>query len=102
MDESLARTPTLRRALPAPSPRTKLDWIVLQLRRNFFLTDVEISTAGLMVSVTIWMGAVSAKTFGLPQSAQADECDVVVESEIGRYRREICLEPSLVFETRAK
>lgn len=51
-----------------------------------FLTDVETSTAGLMVSVTIRVGEILANAFNLQQGAEADEGHILVENEIRRYR----------------
>src|SRR5450631_489538 len=66
------------------------------------VTDVERSTAGFMVSVTIWGTGSSGKAFDLSERAQTQERHVVFQNEVGRYRREIAVKPTLVLETGAK
>src|ERR1019366_3319458 len=86
---------------PPPGSRWACAHRIL-VKGTIFLTDVERSTAGLMVRVTIWVNGISANAFNLRQAAQADECGILVQNEIGRNRFEIFAEPPFFLKTRAK
>jgi hypothetical protein len=51
-----------------------------------FLTDVETSTAGFMVRVTI--DGISVNAFDLRRTAQTDKCGILVQNEMGASRAE--------------
>src|SRR5450631_1104775 len=72
------------------------------VKGTIFLTDVETSTAGFMVSVMISVNAISANAFDLRQGAKADERDILVQNEIRRNRFEIFAEPPLFLKARTK
>ena len=50
----------------------------------------------------IWVDGLSPNAFGLRQGAEADECDVLVQNQVGRYRFEIPAEPPFFLKARAK
>src|ERR1019366_8290431 len=86
---------------PPPGSRWACAHRIL-VKGTIFFTDVETSTAGLMVRVTIWVNGISANAFDLRQAAQADECGIFVQNEIGRNRFEIFAEPPFFLKTRTK
>src|SRR5450756_1078697 len=69
------------------------------VKGSIFVTDVETSTAGLMVRVTMEVRGISANDVGLRQGTQADEGDVFFEDEIGRNRFKIVAKAPFVLET---
>src|ERR1035437_1548846 len=86
---------------PPPGSRWACAHRIL-VKGTIFLTDVERSTAGLMVRVTIWVNGISANAFNLRQAAQADECGLLVQNEMGRNPFEIFAEPPFSLKTHAK
>src|SRR5487761_2034849 len=86
---------------PPPGSRWACAHRIL-VKGTIFLTDVDISRAGFMVRVTIWVDVVSANALDLRQVAQTYECGILVQNKIGWDRLEIFAKPPLVLEARPK